>query len=177
MNKNTALLIIDVQVEMFSDPDALVYKGDELLKNIKCLIEKARISNVPIIYIQHTESDEKPMGKGMQGWQIHPQIAPMGNDIMILKYTPDSFHKTSLHKELVTRNITKLVISGLQTECCVDTTCRRAFSLGYETMLVKDGNSTYDIKPLTAPQIIEHHHRIIGNWFAKIVTTDEVEFK
>lgn len=177
MDDKTALLIIDVQVEMFSDPDAPVYKGEDILANIGKLLEKARAVKVPIIYVQHTESDDKPMGKGKPGWHIHPQIAPSVQDVIVLKHTPSSFYKTGLQDELSSRNITKLVVAGLQTECCVDTTVRHAFCLGYDVVLVKDANSTYDIAPLTAPQIIQHHHRILGNWFARIIPTDEVEFK
>lgn len=77
---------------------------------------------------------------------------------------------------MTARNIGKLVVTGLQTECCIDTTVRHAFCLSYETILVRDANSTYDISPLTAPQIIGHHHRILGNWFAKLQDTDEILF-
>lgn len=177
MNKSTALLVIDVQMDMFSDPDSPVYKGAELLTNIKKLIERARIANVPIIYVQHTESDDKPMGKGKPGWEIHPEIAPSEGDITVLKETPSSFYKTNLQEVLLSKGITELIITGLQTECCIDTSIRHAFFLGYEVVLVKDANSTYDIAPLTAPQIIQHHHRIIGNWFAKVLSTDEIEFE
>jgi nicotinamidase-related amidase len=117
------------------------------------------------------------MGKGKPGWEIHPSIAPSKEDSVVLKNTPSSFYKTNLQEVLSSKGITKLVITGLQTECCIDTTVRHAFCLGYDVILVKDANSTYDIPPLTAPQIIQHHHRIIGNWFAKVVSMDEVEFE
>lgn len=177
MSNKTALLIIDVQMDMFSDPDTPVYKGDEMIANIKKLIEKARIVNVPIIYVQHTESDDRPMGKEKPGWEIHPDIAPSKDNSVILKNTPSSFYKTNLQELLSSKGITKLVITGLQTECCIDTTVRHAFCLEYEIILVKDANSTYDIPPLTAPQIIQHHHRIMKNWFAKVLLTDEVKFE
>jgi len=174
--KNTALIVVDVQVEMFSDLDRPVYRGDELLRNVKCLIEKAHNSCTPVIYIQHTEDDDEPLGKGKPGWSIHPEITPLPQDITIMKYTPDSFHETNLHNLLSSKNVERIVITGLQTEYCIDTTCRRAFSLGYDTILVKDGHSTYDSKTLTASQIIEHHNRIIGNWFAKLMATQEMQF-
>lgn len=177
MNKGIAMLIIDVQEEMFSDAQNPLYKGDELLDKVKSLIEKAHTAKLPVIYIQHTENDGEPMGKGKQGWEIHHQVAPMKDDIVISKYTPDSFHNTNLHEVLSSRNVNKIVIAGLQTEYCIDTTCRRAYSLGYDTVLVKDAHSTYDSKTLNAEQIIEHHNRIIGSWFAKLVPCDEITFE
>jgi nicotinamidase-related amidase len=176
MNNNAALVIIDVQEEMFSDPQNQLYKGNELLIKLNSLIEKAHNSKIPIIYIQHTENDEEPMGKGKQGWNIHHQVAPSKDDIVILKYTPDSFHNTNLHEVLSLRGVNKIVIAGLQTDYCIDTTCRRAFSLGYETILVRDGHSTYDSNTLSAEQIIEHHNRILGSWFAKLVPCDGITF-
>lgn len=177
MNKNSVLLIIDVQEEMFSDTQNPLYKGDEFIIKIKALIEKAHASNIPVIYIQHTENDDEPMDKGKQGWKIHHLVAPLQNDIVILKHTPDSFHSTSLHEILSSMNINKIVIAGLQTEYCIDTTCRRAYSLGYETILVKDAHSTYNSKILTAEQIIEHHNQTIGSWFARLVPCYEIDFE
>jgi len=69
--------------------------------------------------------------------EIHPTIVPKEEDVMIKKETPDAFHKTTLHQKLKSKGIEKLVIAGLQTEYCIDTTCRRAYSLGYEVVLVR----------------------------------------
>lgn len=176
MSKKTALLVVDVQVDMFSDPDSPVYNGKEMLDNIGTLIRKARTSNTPVIYIQHTQEDEKPMGRGKPGWEIHPQIAPKEGDAIVLKTTPSSFYMTNLQDVLASMGIERIVITGLQTEYCIDTTVRHAFCLGYDVVLVKDANSTYDTASLTAPQIIQHHHRILGNWFARIQLTEEVNF-
>ena len=60
---------------------------------------------------------------------------------MVQKQTPDAFHETNLHSELESRGIRKLVIAGLQTEYCIDTTCRRASSLGYDIILVENAHS------------------------------------
>lgn len=176
MNNNYALVIIDVQVELFQNFVNPLYKADGLIKNIKSLIEKARVSKTPVIYVQHTESDEESMGKGKPGWQIHQEVRPLKEDTVVLKYTPDSFHNTNLHEILSSKNIDKIVIAGLQTEYCIDTTCRRAYILGYNTILVKDAHSTYDNGTLTASQIIEHHNRVIGSWFAKVIPSDEINF-
>ncbi|HEX3047657.1 MAG TPA: isochorismatase family protein, partial [Bacillota bacterium] len=62
------------------------------------------------------------------------------------------------------------------TEFCVDTTCRRAFSLGYETTLVQDAHSTFHSKVLTAPQIIAHHNNVLGGWFVTLKSTGEIDF-
>jgi len=71
------------------------------------------------------------------------------------------------------RHAERLVICGLQSEYCVDTTTRRAFSLGYDITLVADGHSTC-AGSLTAAQKIAHHNEVLGGWFARVVPASQV---
>ena len=172
---DTALLIIDVQLGNFSKPDP-VYEGNRLLARVKSLIARAHSAQIPIFYVQNNGGIGDPDAHGTPGWEIHPSIAPVEGDVVVQKQTPDAFHETNLHRELGSRGIKKLVVAGLQTEYCIDTTCRRAFSLGYDIILVKDAHSTWDSPLFTAQQIIEHHNRVLGGWFAALKNEREIEF-
>lgn len=174
---NTALVIIDVQVAMFSVPDLPLYNGDKLIENISYLLDRARSTKTPVFFVQHIGSDEGLFGKGKHTWEIDPRIKPLENEVVIFKRTPDSFYQTSFHEELQKHSIRKLVFVGCQTEFCVDTTCRRAFSMGYDSILVKDAHSTFDSKILTATQIIEHHNGILGGSFVQLKWTKEIVFE
>ena len=89
----------------------------------------------------------------------------------------DSFLNTSLHEELQNQSIEKLVIVGMQTEFCVDTTVRRAYSMGYTgNIVVSDGHTTFNSDHLKGSQIIDHHNNIWGGRFAELKKTNEVEF-
>lgn len=180
MSRDVALLIIDVQAGMFS-PNLGLYNPDEVIANIRSLISKARTAEIPVIYIQHEGDERGPFGRGKPGWEIHPAILPQPDDLVVAKRTPDSFNGTVLQEELDKRGIKKLIVTGMQTEFCVDTTCRRAYALGYDTTLVKDAHSTFDSRVLPASNIIEHHNNSLGkttfwNWFVGLKSTDEVEF-
>ncbi len=168
---NTALLVIDTQNEMFDESNP-VYKSEQLLENIQALSEKARSANVPVVYIQHNDGG---LVEGTHFWEIHPSISPKEGEAVIQKWTPDSFHETSLHDELKNKGIQNLILTGNQTEMCVDTTCRRAFSLGYDVTVVKDAHGTWDSDSLRAEQIIEHHNRVLRS-FAEIKAASEIEF-
>jgi nicotinamidase-related amidase len=172
---DTALLIIDMQVGNFSEP-APIYEGNELLAKVKSLIARARSAQIPIFYVQNNGGSGDPDAYGTPGWEIHPSIALVEGNVMVQKQTPDAFHETNLHRELDSRGIKKLVIAGLQTEYCIDTTCRRAFSLGYKVILVKDTHSTWDSPRFTAQQIIEHHNQVLGGWFATLKNEREIKF-
>jgi len=170
----TALLVIDVQAGMF-DPSDPVHEGEALLGVISGLIEKARAAGAPVIYIQHDAGPGKPLAHGAPGWEIHPAIAPGPDDVVVGKRTPDSFHETSLQQELQADGVSKLILCGIQTDYCVDTTCRRAFSQGYDVTLVSDGHSTWGSKHLTADQIRAHHNRVLRA-FADVRPASEVAF-
>ncbi|MDM5188130.1 cysteine hydrolase family protein [Bacillus sp. DX4.1] len=171
----TALLIVDVQTGSFHEKKSL-YRGTELLKNIQLLISKARLAQTLIIYMKYNDKPGTPLERGTSGWEIHASIAPLEKDIIFEKNHPDSFHKTKLQQELDARNIKRIVITGIQSEVCIDATCRSAYSLGYDIILVKDGHSTYDSPILSASQIIDHHNHVLGQWFVDVKKADTVEF-
>ena len=175
MSNDTALLVIDVQNGMFAEDDP-VYQGSELLATIGDLLAKARAAQAPVIYVQHNGGPGYPLEPGSAGWPIHPAIAPADGEPVVGKATPDSFHETTLQVELAARGIAKLVVAGIQTECCVDTTCRRASSLGYQTTLVRDAHSTWDSRTLSAAQIIAHHNEALDGWFVTPKPASEIAF-
>jgi len=177
MSGATALLVIDVQMGMFDGRRISPVPGGELLlERIGRLIARARSAKVPVIYVQHCGDHGHPLEPGTPGWKIHHAIAPGPGDMVVQKATPDSFHETDLQDKLEALGVKKLVVAGLQTEYCIDTTCRRAFSLGYDVTLAGDGHGTWSTKLLNADQIISHHNSVLGNWFVTLRSADEIEF-
>ena len=173
-NSKTALLIVDVQNGVLGKKNQ-TYQADNLLNNLEYMIKKARKANVPIIYVQHIEPGQ--LEPDTFDWQIHTKIAPKGDEIRIQKRHPSSFHDTSLEAELRRLGVTKLVIGGLQTEWCIDSTVRHAFSLGFDVTVVEDGHSTMDSPILEADKIVKHHNRIFKGGFACLRLASEIEFK
>ncbi len=174
MNNRTALLIIDVQVALFQHNIPLD-KGDLVLKNIQRLINKAKTSRIPILYIQHTENEGLFL-RNSATWQIHPDITPDQSDHVIEKMSWDAFYRTTLKERLASMDIDHLIIAGMQTEFCLDTTIRNAYSHGYQLTVCGDAHSTFDNELLTAQQIIAHHNSIWHNRFAHVRNTENVSF-
>jgi nicotinamidase-related amidase len=175
MSRKTALLVIDMQVCNF-DESAPVYRGRDLLSKIGSLVGHARATGTPIIYIQHCGSEGAIDQLGTPGWEIDRSIAPGQDDVVIEKHHPDAFQDTSLHHHLESRGLERVIITGIQTEYCIDTTCRRAYSLNYDVVLVRDGHSTWDTDLLTAQQIIDHHNRVLGGWFVELREAREIQW-
>jgi nicotinamidase-related amidase len=175
VDDKTALVVIDTQRGMFETPGVPpVPDGERLLGNIEDLIERAREAGTAVIHIRHAGGPGHPLERGTKGWSIHPRVAPAEGEPVVDKETPDSFLRTTLRDELDSRGIGRLVLAGMQTEYCVDTTCRRACGLGYEVTLAADAHGTWDDETLTAAQIVAHHNEVMANGFADVVSSVEV---
>jgi nicotinamidase-related amidase len=174
MNNTTALLVIDAQVNMFAANNA-VYASERLLRTLGTLIARARNAGILIVYVQNNGGPGDPDQPGTLGWQIHPDLTPRESDVVIQKWTPDAFYRTSLQEELTRGGIKQVILTGMQTEYCIDTTCRHAFALDYQVILVRDGHSTYDTSLLSATQVIAHHNAILTA-FAALVEAETIDF-
>lgn len=176
--KDTALLIVDMQNGVFDGSIVPpVARAEQLLEGVAKLIEKARESATCTIFVQHNGGKGHPMETGTKGWDIHPDLAVDPRDPIVQKDTPDSFYETHLQDELTARNIKKLVIAGIQTEFCIDTTCRQAFSLNYDVLLAEDAHSTWDTERFSASQIIDHHNHLLGEWFVSLRRVNDLSFE
>ncbi len=162
MSEKSALLVVDVQVSMFAEPDP-PFRSAEVLANIRTLIDRARSSGAEVIYVRHAHARYEPMKYGADGWQIHPSIAPESGDIIVDKRACDAFHDTPLHAAILDAGIGHLIVTGMQTELCVDTVCRSALHRDLNVTLVSDAHSTWDRNGMSADQIIGHHNSTLAD--------------
>ena len=156
----TALLIIDVQTALCTGEWA-AFDIERIVDRINVVSAKARAAGAPVILIQH--EDDSLLRHGSHGWSLYESLNVADGDIRIRKTASDSFHKTELQDRLRELGATELIVCGLQSDFCVDTTVRRGLSLGYPIQLIADGHSTVGNGILDAPQIIAHHTLTLTN--------------
>ena len=159
MPADTALLILDAQVNMF---DAALYDGTALLERLRTLLDRAHTAWIPVVFVQNSGGPGDPDEPGTAGWALHPALPIEPADLVIEKRVPDAFDGASLEQELAARGIRTLVIAGMQTELCIDATCRRAAALGYDVTLVADSHNTFDGSSLRAADIISQQNAQLG---------------
>lgn len=174
----TALLIIDVQKAILAGagtPDRMPVLDkalDEVVARLQAVQKRARAAGVPVIIVQHNDQGDHRLAKGQPGWELRPEIAPLPGEALVHKTACDSFYETDLEAQLQKRGITHLVICGCMTQYCVDTTTRRAVTMGYDVTLLGDGHMTGDRGALTCDQIIAHHNTLLDGFDAgKCVVT------
>ena len=154
-----ALLVIDVQ-QALCEGEHAAFEAPQVIARINHVAAKARAAGAPVVFIQHEAAGE--LAHGSPGWQLARGLHVAPGDLRVGKTTPDSFHGTDLEPILRRHAVTDLVICGMHTEFCVDTTTRRALALGYPVVLVEDGHTSAGNRHLSAPLVIRHHNETLA---------------
>lgn len=185
-DNKTALVVIDVQRGILDLPNLERKKEidralDQTVHQIIGLIDRARNSSIPVIYIQHDGGPGHRLEPGTSGWQLRPEIAPRANEPVIHKRACDAFFESGLDAHLRTAEVNNVMIVGCMTQYCVDTSVRRAVSLGYDVILAADGHTTADAGSLRFEQIIAHHNAVLDGFDAgehevRVIPSAEINF-
>lgn len=149
-----ALVIIDVQANLFDEPRA--YRIDEVAALLDRKAAEARAVGAPVIFIQHEEAGCE-WERGTPGWQFHPSLSPKPGDIVVAKSFCDGFRDTNLAATLERLGVDSMVIGGYATDFCVDTTVRAAASRDIPTTVIADAHTTSERPHLSAADIVRHH--------------------
>ena len=190
--KNTALVVIDMQNAFLDDRGSMVRRGFDTTRLRAAvepcgrLISAARASQVPIIQTRYVYRADyldagvrvremlpntittESLAAGTWDIEIVDALAPSGDDIVIDKNRPSAFIGTSLDVVLRSMEIRNLVICGITTNICVESTARDASQFDYRTFVVSDATAEMEQS--------RHDHAIntLGFLFARIMTVDDV---
>ena len=156
-----AVLVIDVQQGLCEDPGA-AFDCVGTIARINLVSRRAREVGALVIFVQH-ESESGYLEYGSDAWQLANGLEVGSNDVFIRKTTPDSFLQTDLELLLREHQVDGLVICGMHTEFCVDTTTRRALALGFPVTLVSDAHTSAGNTILSPQQVIAHHNATLTN--------------
>ena len=179
LDHNTALIIVDVQ-KGFDHPARGRRNNPNAEANIVRLLSAWRATGRPIFHIQHLSLDpEGLLAIGTEGAELKAEVMPVEGETLLQKHVNSAFIGTGLEGKLRARGISSVVITGLTTNHCVETTTRMAGNLGFDTYLVSDATATFDrrgpdgvlhaAEDIQAMTISNLHEE-----FATIVTTDGV---
>ena len=149
----TALLVIDVQNDVVGE----AYERDAVVGRIHGLVEKARAAKTPVVWVQHHAEDE--LVTGTEGWRIVAELEPAADEAIVHKEYGDAFEGTDLEEVLARLGVSRLVVSGAETDACIRSTIHGAFTRGYDTTLVGDAHTAGDKSAWGAPpvdQVIAH---------------------
>lgn len=168
---STALIIIDVQnaiLDGFPGPrgDAARANLDRTVERVAELLGRVRAAEMAVVHVQHDGGPGERLERGKPGWQIRAELAPWPGESVINKTACDAFYQTGLEAELRRAGIDRLIVAGCMSQYCIDTSVRRAISLGFDVTLASDGHATADSGDLRFDQIIAHHNRLLDGFDA-----------
>lgn len=168
---NSVLLVVDVQTALIEEHP---YNEQKVIDNIKNLISVARDNEKEVIYVRHDDGKGQELEYGTDGWQIYYEIKPYDNERVFEKQYNSAFLKTGLKDYLDSKQINTIMLVGLQTEYCIDTTCKAAFEHGYKIIVPEEANTTFDNEYLTGEELYKfYNYKIWNNRFAKVLSLDE----
>jgi nicotinamidase-related amidase len=177
---NTALLIIDIQNDYFPGGAMELEGCAEAGAQAGKLLEAFRDKGLPVIHVQHisTRPGASFFVPGTHGVEIHSSVAPRTGETIIQKNFPNSFRDTPLLQQLRDKDITRLVIAGMMTQMCIDTTVRAAADLGFACSLAHDACATRDLTfggvTVPAASVQVAFLAALNGLFAKLQTVDEL---
>ncbi len=143
MAARTALIVVDVQ-RGFDDAAFFGPRNNTACEeNVRALIAAWRGSNQPVVFVRHHE-DGTPLRSDEAGGEFK-DVVEGRPDLLVTKTVHSAFHGTpDLHDWLGKQGIDKLVICGIATNVCCETTARVGSDLGYEVGFAIDATHTFD---------------------------------
>ncbi|MCL2050315.1 MAG: cysteine hydrolase [Lachnospiraceae bacterium] len=131
------LLIIDIQNDYFEGGKHVLYNPLDALANAELLLNEFRERGLPVIHVQHHNSSGF-LEAGTFGAKIHEDLTPLETEFVITKREVSSFLGTNLEAILTEADVKGLLICGMQTNVCVQTTAKRAVALGFDVIVAED---------------------------------------
>ncbi|MDQ3281896.1 MAG: isochorismatase family protein [Acidobacteriota bacterium] len=172
---DTALLVIDVQDSFKYSPARWAQRNNpEFERNVSDLIAAFREASLPIFFILHTDDDPGFRRNDPEVRLMH-FIDRRETDPLLVKTTRNAFTSTDLQQRLEAMGIRRLVISGISTEQCCETTTRVAADLGYDADFVTEATATFPIGSLSCEAIVERTEAVLRGRFARIRTVSEIK--
>jgi bifunctional isochorismate lyase/aryl carrier protein len=176
--RNSALLVLDMQ-EYFLQPDSHAYipSAEAIIPGIQALIQTYSVQDLPIFFTRHlnTSTDSGMMGRWwrdlIQAENPLSEITPrldISKGMVVPKSQYDAFYETKLDEQLRKTFTSQVVISGVMTHLCCETTARAAFMRGFEVFFLIDGTATYNT---------EFHRASLVNLahgFATLITVTDI---
>ncbi len=177
----TGLILIDIQNDYFEGGRSELFNPLEAAKNAQKVLTVFRNNNLPVFHVQHImETKDAPFFQiGTKGAEIFDLVKPIDSpyETIVVKHEPNSFLNTILMEKLDKADINNVVMCGMMTHMCVDTTVRACYDFGIKVTLINDACTTRDLlfngNVIPAQVVNETYMASLSGKFAKIISADD----
>jgi nicotinamidase-related amidase len=177
---NQALLLIDIQNDYFPGGAMELAGSEQAAVQAAKLLRHFRNKALPVIHIQHLATREGAtfFRPNTSGVEIYHGVTPISGESVFQKNYPNSFRETPLLEHLRREGVTQLVIAGMMTHMCIDTTTRAAADLGFQCLLAHDACATraltFGNSTVPAAQVQAAFMAALNGLFAQVLSVDEI---
>ena len=174
------LILIDIQRDYFPQGKMEVTGALDAARQAGKLLDCFRKNRLPVFHVQHisTRPGATFFLPNTSGIAIHDAVAPLPGETIIEKHFPNSFRDTSLDERLASTGTRDLVICGMMSHMCIDTTVRTAFDKGYTCLVAHDACATRNLifngVEVPAQHVHTAYMAALGAVFAKVASADEI---
>jgi len=148
----SALVVIDVQESFRRRPSWEVVSNPDITADVQRLVDAARAAGDLVVWVLHSEPGSGGVFDPAGGHvRLMDELVPLDGEPIVTKTSRNAFTTTNLGQLLTERGIRHLIICGIQTEQCCETTARVANDLGYDVTFVTDATATFPIPHRDAP--------------------------
>ena len=167
-----ALLVIDIQDSFKARPARWAERSNlHFEENVTRLLKTWREAGLPRFFVLHTDSDPGFRTTDPE-FRLMDFLGRTDDEPLIVKNTRNAFTSTDLAQRLAASNVKRVVVIGISTEQCCETTTRVAADLGYDVDFVTEATVTFPIGTLSTAAIIERTEAVLRDRFARIATVD-----
>lgn len=176
----SAVLLIDIQNDYFKGGKCELYHPEEAAVHGREILELFRRAKLPVYHVKHisTKEDAAFFLPDTKGAEFHESVAPLEQEKVVIKHNPSAFLNTGLAGELLEGGIEHLVIAGMMSHMCIDTTVRAAQDYGFSVTLISDACTTRDLisregEVIPAQTVHDTFMAALNNTFARVLDTKE----
>jgi nicotinamidase-related amidase len=141
-----ALVLVDIQNDYFPNGKNPLHRPQEAAEQAGRVLAFFRNEGLTVFHVQHIS---KPGSKfflpDTEGAKIHESVLPASGEEIVVKHAPSAFLRTGFADKLLSQGITHLVVCGMMSHMCIDTTVRAAQDYGFSVILLEDACTTKDL--------------------------------
>lgn len=171
-----ALILIDIQNMYFTEGNYKLHEPEKAAEKAAQILNKFRNENKPIIHVKHM-FNVNGRDNGDYLLDFNEAVKPKDGEIIVSKNYPNAFLKTNLYEELKKINTDSLVIVGMMSHMCIDTTTRAAQNYDYKVMVIHDACTTKDLEwdgeKIKAETVHNSIMASLKGMFAEVVSAEE----
>lgn len=170
----SALIIVDLQLG-FDDPRWGRRNNPACEANIARLLAHWRRHEQPVVFVRHDSTEsESPLRPGTAGNQLRPQLTG-SPDLLVTKSVHSAFHGSpDLEAWLHRHGADEVVVTGVQTNMCRETTARLASDLGFSMTFALDATHTFDLPGISADELARATAATLAADFGRVALTSEL---